>query len=669
MQLLRFRKFFYIAIAAFIILPYAVSAEDKWTKVESANFRLVGNAGEKEIKRVAMRMERFREAFLRLLPSLRHDVLVPTTIIVFKDERSFHPYKPLNADGKPADWVAGYFRSGDDTNYIVLSAEREREQTYQTIYHEYVHFLLGNSFGRTSIPTWLNEGIAEYYDQLQFSGDSRVVLGSANRSHLEAIRTKKLMPFEAFLAVDHDTLHAQAAGDASSYYTQAWAFTHMLMHGRSRNGAADLQAFLDLMIKGEPVGTAAKRAFGSELTDLGDQLEKYIAQGLFGTQSLTLTDPIRVDEGNSAARIRTAEAKAILGDLLLGSERFDEAYAHLTEAVREYPDSVAGNSSLGMWLTKKGRYAEGRKYLAKARSLPEATYLEHYRYAYLLSREPMAGRNWISYYPEQTATEIRAALARSIELNPRYPESYRLFAFVSIVRSDKLDESIEYIKIAQGLSPGNELLHLDLASILARKGDFSEAEYIARRVRETGRDPAARQHADYVLENVQNLRRNLDAVIAAKISREPGRLPVITEHLEPAPTEAELAALEHSAKLVSLNKNLRKPADSEVRVLGELTKIECERKGNVKITFSAGQGRLRLQSEGFEGLFLKTYRALDMKELGCQYSNRGYVALLTYVPSADGKAGIAGTVTAIEFMPEFFTITDAPAILTKKPVP
>jgi len=658
-----------LAFAALLFVPLHAYSEDKWTRVESANFRLIGNAGAKEIQRVAIRMERFREAFLRILPSLRHEVLVPTTIIVFKDDRSFQPYKPLNADGKPADWVAGYFRSGDDTNYIILSAEREREQTYQTIYHEYVHFLLGNSFGRTSIPTWLNEGIAEYYDQLQISGDSRVILGSANRSHLESLRSKKLMPFEAFLAVDHDTLHAQAEGDASSYYSQAWAFMHMLMQGRSRDGSADLQAFLDLMIKGEPVVTAAKKAFGSDLSELGGQLEKYVVQSLWDTRTVTFTDPIRVNEDYSATRIRTAEAKAILGDLLLGSERFDEAFAHLTEAVREYPDSLAGNSSLGMWLTKKGRFAEARKYLAKARTLPGATFLEHYRYAYLLSREPMAGRNWISYYPEQTATEIRAALTRSIELNPRYPESYRLVAFVSIVRSDKIDESIEYIKTAQGLSPGNELLRLDMASLLARKGDFSEAEDIARRVRETGRDPAVRQHADYVLENIENLRRNLEAIIAAKVLREPGRLPVITEHLEPVPTEAELAELEHTAKLMSLNKNLRQPEGIEIRVLGELSKIECERKGKITFTFSNGQGRLRLQSEGFEGIFLKTYRALDMKELGCQYSNRGYAALLTYIPATESKGGVSGTVTAIEFMPEFFKIADAPAILAKKPVP
>src|SRR5687767_5727996 len=96
-----------------------VYAKDTWVSVRSNNFFLVGNASEKEIRQVATRLEQFRDVFRQLFPKMNFTSPVPTTVVVFKSDSSYKPFKPV-ADGKTVP-VAGYFQSGREVNYITLT--------------------------------------------------------------------------------------------------------------------------------------------------------------------------------------------------------------------------------------------------------------------------------------------------------------------------------------------------------------------------------------------------------------------------------------------------------------------------------------------------------------------------------------------------------------------
>src|SRR5829696_3864051 len=139
-------------VAALVVLlaAQAAAAKDTWTSVRSQNFFLVGNASEKEIRQVATRLEQFREVFTKLFTNINFNTPVPTTVVVFKSDGSYKPFKPL-ADGKTVA-VDGYFQPGEDVNYITLTTERGAETSYSIIYHEYVHLLVNNSLGKTAVP-------------------------------------------------------------------------------------------------------------------------------------------------------------------------------------------------------------------------------------------------------------------------------------------------------------------------------------------------------------------------------------------------------------------------------------------------------------------------------------------------------------------------------------
>ena len=93
---------------------------DEWTSVQSKNFQLVGNARERDIRKVAARLEQFREVFGRLFTDGNIVSPVPTTVIVFKNDSSYAPFKPLY-QGRASE-VAGYFQAGRDVNYITLNS-------------------------------------------------------------------------------------------------------------------------------------------------------------------------------------------------------------------------------------------------------------------------------------------------------------------------------------------------------------------------------------------------------------------------------------------------------------------------------------------------------------------------------------------------------------------
>lgn len=195
-----------LIVLVLLIVPCgrAVVPRDTWTSLYSRNYLLLGNVSDEELRAVAVQLERFRDVFTRQFKGAALNSPVPTTVIVFKSDSSFGPYKPLFR-GRPAD-VAGYFQSGYDMNYITLSpSERRQGDPYEMIFHESVHLLVDNRV-RTS-PAWFNEGLAEYFSALVFlkdktDGSKQVMFGKPITRHLQMLRDKKLLPLATLFEIN-----------------------------------------------------------------------------------------------------------------------------------------------------------------------------------------------------------------------------------------------------------------------------------------------------------------------------------------------------------------------------------------------------------------------------------------------------------------------------------
>src|SRR5688572_33062252 len=161
------------ALRSFVVLVFILligtavnfaSAKDAWISLQSSNYRLVGNVKESDLRAVAVQLERFRHIFTKQFENADLNSPVPTTVIVFKSGDSFGPYKPV-VNGRRVE-AAGYFRSGDDVNYVTLSLGHPGHDPFELIFHESVHLLVNNKV-RAS-PQWFNEDLGEYLTTFNF---------------------------------------------------------------------------------------------------------------------------------------------------------------------------------------------------------------------------------------------------------------------------------------------------------------------------------------------------------------------------------------------------------------------------------------------------------------------------------------------------------------------
>src|SRR5262245_27895163 len=78
-----------------------------WNQLRSANFYVIGDAGAGQLRQVAERLEQFRETLGILFPKALQGATTPTTVIVFRTQHTYDPYKPLYK-GKAKN-LTGYF--------------------------------------------------------------------------------------------------------------------------------------------------------------------------------------------------------------------------------------------------------------------------------------------------------------------------------------------------------------------------------------------------------------------------------------------------------------------------------------------------------------------------------------------------------------------------------
>jgi tetratricopeptide (TPR) repeat protein len=646
----------------------AAVAKDDWTSVRSKNFFLVGNAGEKEIKQVANRLEQFREVFRHLFRDVSFDSPVPTTVVVFKNDGAYKPFKPV-VEGKIRD-VAGYFQSGEDVNYITLTPPRGGgEDPYRTIYHEYVHLLVANNLGAGSVPPWFNEGLAEYYSTFSVDDARKVRLGDLIDSHILLLRQTRMPPLKTLFELDYYSLHRNRSEARSVFYAQAWALVHYII--QSNNGARlpQMNKFLELTAAGRPVGPAFVEAFQTDLAAMEKELKNYVNGNSFRAHVATFKNRLEFDAEMEAAPLTEAEADAYLGDLLLHTHRLEEAAARLQKAIAADPKLGMAHASLGLVRVRQRRFDEAGRHLREAVAADSRNYLAHYYYAYALSREGMDESERVLGYSPEKVREMRASLERAAALKPGFPETYHLLAFINLVTGEELDEGVKLINRARSLAPGNEGYAFVLAQLYMKREEFDAALRTAELLARDASDPQLRANAQSLAASIKHYseqvarykaereraEREWAAAGAAPASEGQPRL-MRRDAAAPAEdggkSEDELA---QEALLAAIRDALRRPAEGETRLLGRLTSIDCDKQGATFVV-RAGDRTLRFAGGDFRNIQLTSFAAETFAgTIGCgPFKGEGTV-VITFRP-ATGRAKTDGAAVALEFVPARFRL-------------
>ncbi len=641
-------KRFTVVLAIFLYslaaLPasHSALAKDTWVSVRSKNFFLVGNAGEKEVRQVATRLEQFHEVFARLFPRTTFTSPIPTTVVVFKSDSSYKPFKPV-VDGKTLA-VSGYFQSGSDVNYITLTTEKRQENPYAVIFHEYVHLLVNNTLGRTSIPTWFNEGLAEYYSTFDIEDDQEIHLGRLINSHIHLLRNSQLIPLDKLFAIDYYSLDRNKHDVRGLFYAQSWALIHYLIRGNEGKRARQLGIFLDQLRQNIPAEKAFRHAFQTDYVVMQRELKDYIQRHSLYGQILTLKQKLQISAEMKTAPITEAEAQAFLGDLLFHIRRPADAKTKLEQALALDPKLAMAHASLGMVLMQEKKFSEAKEHLQQAVAGNSTNYLAHYYYAYTLSREFMTEGQTVHEYPAETARRMRAELVKAIELKPDFPESYHLLAFVNLVTGEQLDESIVMIKRAVALSPGSEDFLFVLAQLYTRKQDIEGARTVLEPLAATGADPQIRSRARSMLASISSMQ---EAMARFRPGRGERAADIVVDQQKDVVTNYDPAS--------HLREALRKPEAGERQVQGVLVRIDCAAKGII-FTLKSGDGLLRLKTASFEEIDITTFAPDVAGEITCGVRKPENAVVVSYLPVNDARARTGGTIRSLEFVPVDFKL-------------
>lgn len=631
-----------------------VAAKDSWDSVRSKNFYLVGNASDKEIRKVATRLEQFRDVFSRLFPKAVTVSPIPVTVVVFKSDSSYKPFKPLY-QGKPSN-VAGYFQPGEDVNYITLTTEHGTENPFSTIFHEYVHLLVNNTL-RVPPPIWFNEGLAEYYSSFEVEdNDQKAQLGKVISNHVLLLR-EKFIPLRALLAVSAGSPLYNERDKQGIFYAEAWALMHYLNLGNNGARRPQLGEYLNRLAAGATVDEAFQGAFKTTYEALEKELRDYVKRNSYPGQIATFNQKLEFDADMHSAPVTEAEAQYYLGDLLLHINRLDDAAARLQQSLALDENLSAAHASFGMTRMRQKQFAEAKAHLQRAVAGDSPNYLPHYYYAYALSRESMDETGFTRSFSADVAATIRAELHKAINLNPNYPESYNLLAFVNLVTNEQLDQSVGLIKRAIALAPGREYYKLVLAQIYLRKEDFKTARQLLEPLAQStsnGTDPLSRAHAQTLLNSVNSMEEQMARFKARQSAQS-------NEGGEEKAAKAEAANSpeqpydEKAARQEALQQALKKPAAGETRTRGLLTRIDCDAKGATFFVQAAAR-TLKLHSTGFEGISFTTYTPEMNGEIKCGARSPANAVVVIYRPAKDARAKIDGEIIAAEFVPKDFEL-------------
>ncbi|PYQ39192.1 MAG: hypothetical protein DMG99_16805 [Acidobacteria bacterium] len=352
-----------LLIATLLLTPALASARDKvenWVEVRSPHFVVATNSNEKQARRVADQFERMRAVFHVLLPKSQLDPAAPIIVLAVNGEKEFRSLEPEVYLAKGQLKLGGLFLRAEEKNYILMRLDAEGEHPYSVVYHEYTHLLMSKS--AEWLPLWLNEGLAEFYQNTDIH-EKDVLLGQPSIDNIMWLRQNRLLPLPTLFAVDHNSPYYHEEKKGSIFYAESWALVHYLKVTDYKQKTNSLADYAELLARKTDPIMAATTAFG-DLNKLQRQLDLYVRadMGAFLMKSAT-----EVDDSKFASQSLTpVQAEALRADFLAYNQRAKDSRALLDHVLEEDPKNTSAHETMGYLEFRDSHLEEAKKWYAQA---------------------------------------------------------------------------------------------------------------------------------------------------------------------------------------------------------------------------------------------------------------------------------------------------------------
>ena len=280
--------------------------------LDSKHYRIHTDLEPAFAEELAMRLDAMYEEYARRLSEFRAAADGKTFEVYLFTHRV--DYMRLTNHRFPN--TGGVFMPGRNLLAAFLEGQG-RDALRRTLQHEAFHQFAHTALS-PQLPLWLNEGIAQYFEEGIWTGRD-FVIGQVPprrvRQLQEDMKVKRLLPFRSFMGYTHEEWAGNLTKDAergATQYNQAWAMVHFLVH--ANNGREPYRPRLIELLRLIHQGKDSEEAFRLAFSD---NIEGFQQRFVEFARTLAPTP--------EAAMI---ERQEVLADLLTAledrGERFDD---------------------------------------------------------------------------------------------------------------------------------------------------------------------------------------------------------------------------------------------------------------------------------------------------------------------------------------------------------
>jgi hypothetical protein len=229
----------------------ALPAAAQLREVKSKYYTIYTDLDAEHVSGVTLRIERMAEAYHARTRGFAGQV---------RERMPFHffqrPEDYYQAGGMPGS--AGMF---DGRRLMMIAGENPGRETWRVMqhegFHQFVHAVIGGEF-----PIWVNEGMAEYFAEAEFTGDGYVMAmipPERLRRIQKWIKEGHAISIREMMNMPHALWNAQMS---LINYDQAWSMIYFLAHGDGGKYQDALNGFIRDVAKGAEWERAWESNFG-----------------------------------------------------------------------------------------------------------------------------------------------------------------------------------------------------------------------------------------------------------------------------------------------------------------------------------------------------------------------------------------------------------------------
>jgi tetratricopeptide (TPR) repeat protein len=456
------RSVFVVSFLLLAVFARAHAGDKPWIEVDSPHFRVLSNGRASDARRVAQEFEQLHYVFATQFPDFRLESGAPLVIFAARDEATAKAMEPVVWKSKGVK-PAGVFHHGWDKQYVMVRLDSWGPGAREVVYHEYTHSIL--HMNSRWLPTWLDEGLAEFYAYTRFQEHEIYIGAPSERTGI--LRAKPLFPVEELIS--DLSRYQNDAFNAEMSYAESWALVHFLTFAPGMENGARLNRFYKALQSGIPQNKAFEDTFG-DFKKIDARLGDYVKSYSF--QAYHLLNPPKIEEKDFTLHPLTmAETDAELADYHLWTRDIEGARPLIEQAIKSNPKLGLAHEGLGWLLFSDARDTEALNEFSQAFALDRNLYLSLFAKTMLSS-----GEN------SESVADLEAtgsALKQVLNLNPQCASAWVQLARVDLQRGDIADALIASRK-AEQYEPSRAGYHLQSGQILLRMERGSDAAMFAK---------------------------------------------------------------------------------------------------------------------------------------------------------------------------------------------